>query len=183
MKISGIAGGGLFVLACLVASTVLAAESPEENGVKRKLRVGTFDSRALAVAYAASDANNKYVQGLREQHDKAKEAGDDKRARQIEAEAEAQQQRLHEQGFSTGRVDNIIGLFEDQLPQIAKQAGVDLIVCKWDIVHRDPAAQFVDVTLLMVKPLNPSEKTLKVMEELAKHPPLPIEKVRKLKCK
>ncbi len=47
-------------------------------------------------------------------------------------------------------VPSAIARIEDRLPDMAKDAGVDVIVSKWTLTYRSPAAKFVDVTGLIV---------------------------------
>ncbi len=148
---------------------------------KPGLRVGTFDSRALVMAYAGSKEFNDKIKAMMDEHTKAKQAGDQKTVQKLEAEGKAQQQRFHEQGFAATPADDILERIKDSLPQIAKEAGVDVIVSKWQIAYRAPNAEMVDVTDLIVKPFNPSAKTLRNIEEIKKVKPLPREEVLKHK--
>jgi Skp family chaperone for outer membrane proteins len=159
---------------CLIY-TLVRADDPGAKTEKAKLRVGTFDSRAIVIAYAHSAEFTQSLKKLMEEHDKAKAAGDEKKAKELEEKGKAGQQMFHMQGFSTASVNDILEHIKDKVPAIAKQAGVDLIVSKWEIVYQSPDAEFVDITNLMVKPFNPSEKTLSVVNELGKHPPIPLE--------
>jgi hypothetical protein len=88
---------------------------------------------------------------------------------------------MHQQGFGTAPVDNILKHIEHQLPAIAREAGVDVIVSKWQITWQAPGVETVDVTDLMVKPFKPSERTLKTIAELRRHAPIPNEKLKNLK--
>jgi hypothetical protein len=63
---------------------------------------------------------------------------------------------------------------KDDLPKIAQEAGVDIIVSKWEVVHKNPSIEIVDVTSYLVKLFNPDEMTLKLLEELPKQPPVPL---------
>jgi hypothetical protein len=155
----------------------LAATAAE----KEKLRVGTFDSRAIAAVYAASDFNNAYVKRLKQDYDQAKTAGDKAKLAEIEAEANAHQDRLHQQGFGTASVADILEHVKDKLPGIAKEAGVDAIVSKWDIAYRAPAVEFVDVTPLLIKPFQPNERTLRIIGDLSKKPPVPAKELKKIR--
>jgi hypothetical protein len=160
---------------------VFGGGRPATAAEKQKMRVGTFDSRAVAVAYAASDVNNAYIKRLKETHDKAKTAGDKAKLAEIEEEANAQQERLHQQGFSTASVADILEHVKDKLPAIAKEAGVDAIVSKWDIAYQSPTVEFVDVTPLVVKPFQPSARTLKIIEDLGKQSPIAEKHLKKAK--
>jgi hypothetical protein len=58
------------------------------------------------------------------------------------------------------------------LPAIAQAAGVQLIVSKWDIAYQSPEAELIDLTAEIIKPFQPSDRTLKTIEELKKLAPL-----------
>ncbi|MHB1037622.1 MAG: hypothetical protein ACYC35_05740 [Pirellulales bacterium] len=171
----------LAVVGSLAIVSQAVAQAPGEKAEKVKLRVGTFDSRAVAVAYARSEPFKREIAQLMQQHKEAKAAGNAEKVKQLEAEGEARQKRLHIQGFSTGSVDNILAKIKDQLPAIAKEAGVDVLVSKWDVVYQTPTAECVDVTARMLKPFHPDEATLRTVEELKKHAPISLEEAENIK--
>ena len=85
-------------------------------------------------------------------------------------------QRLaHERVFSTGNIDDIISMLSSELPGIAEEAGVDIIVNSWDIIYKHETVQFVDVTDLLVQFFNPTEEALETIEEIKVTPPVPME--------
>jgi hypothetical protein len=169
-------------LALLRFAPLTAADSAAGGAEKPRIRVGTFDSRAVAVAYAGSDRMDRQLKQMREQYEQAKAAGNQEKIKQLEAEGCAGQDQMHQQVFSTASVDNVLAQIRDKLPAIAKEAGVDVLVSKWDIVYRDPAAQTVDVTDSIIKPFNPKPRALQTIKELAKHQPIPLEQAKKMKC-
>ncbi len=172
---------GVIVLAGLAAYTTVGAvraEQPEQKASGLKVRVGTFDSRAVAIAYVGSEVFGQYMKGLRAEYEKAKAEGDEKRVKELEAEGPALQALLHKQGFSTWPVDNILEHIKGRIPEIAKQADVDAIVSKWDIVYQRPGVEFVDVTDLLVKPFDPNEKTLKTIKEIQQQDPVALEELK-----
>jgi hypothetical protein len=147
------------------------------------LRVGAFDSRAVALAYAQTAEEPGYAphfNRLMDEYKKAKASGDVNEARRLETQGHREQDQLHRQVFSSGSIANILEKIKDQLPGISQQAGVDLIVSKWDIAYQIPGTQTVDITQAMVKPFHPSEKTLRVIQDLEKTPPIPLEEARKI---
>ena len=87
------------------------------------------------------------------------------------------QKRLHEQGFGTASVDDIIARIEDKLPGIAKEAGVDVIVSKWTLTYSSPAARFVDVTGLIAAEFDPDERTLKMIRSTVETEPIPLDEI------
>lgn len=169
------------VLAGLAVFTTVGAGVPEEKTSGAKVRVGTFDSRAVAIAYVRSEAFDRHLKGLRAEYEKAKAAGDEKRVKELEAEGPAGQELVHKQGFGTWPVDNILAKIKGKIPKIAKQADVDVIVSKWNVVYQRPGVEFVDVTDLMVQPFDPDESTLQAIKELLKRAPVPLEELKKHK--
>jgi len=135
----------------------------------------------MAVAFAPSEVHETSLKALIKEHAEAKAAGDEEKAKRLEAEGQARQDLMHQQGFGTAPVDNILKHIEDQLPAIAREAGVDVIVSKWQITWQAPGVDTVDVTDLMVRPFKPNERTLKTIAEIRRQAPIPNEKLKNLK--
>jgi len=169
-------------LAGTLVATLLGmgrAESPATKP-EGKLRVGVFDSRSLAIAYAGSKAHSAQVERLMQQHRDAKTASDQAKTEQLEQEGQAGQELLHEQGFSIAPVNNILEEIKDQLPAIAKEANVALIVSKWEVAYQNGSVELVDVTERLVKPFQPKEKAQRHIEQIQKKSPLPILELKRL---
>ncbi len=182
------------LIACAVCGTVIGlllmsamraepAASDVAAQAAKPVRVGTFDSRAVALAYYRkvyqSPEFTARLKKLKEEHAQAKAAGDEEKAKRLESEGRGEQARSHSQVFGSASIDEIMAKIKDQLPAVAKQAGVDLIVSKWNVAYRSPDAQFVDVTESLAKLFQPDENTLKMIRELPKHPPLSAEELKK----
>jgi hypothetical protein len=144
---------------------------------EKALRVGVYDSRAVAVAWGNSAEFHKSLEATTADYKKAKEAKDDKRVKEIETKMKAQQRRLHEQGLSTGSVASIMAKVKERLPEVAKKAGVDVIVSKWELNYQSPEAKVVDVTDDVVALFNVSPKGLEWVKQIKAHAPLPIEQI------
>jgi len=171
----------VLVIGSCVIYSIVQAENPESKTTKTKLRVGTFDSRAIAMAYVNTDDFKQALHKLKDEYKKAMADGDEKKAKELGAKGEAQQRLLHTQGFSTASVGEYLEHVKDKIPAVAKEVGVDVIVSKWDMVYQSPDAEFVDVTDQLVKLFNPDEKTLKIGEDLRKIPPISLEEARNIK--
>jgi hypothetical protein len=165
----------LIVTALLLFAGIVFGQTPE-----KKVVVGTFDSRVLAVAYYNTEAHISYVEGLKTEHAEAEAAGNEERVKELEAIGEASQELAHKQAFSTWPVDNILGIIEGEIPELAQQADVDLIICKWDIVYQRSGVEFIDVTDLMVKLFNPDEQMLEMLQQMKKQNPIPLEELEKM---
>ncbi len=168
------------VLAGMVMQPTVGTEQPEKKASRPGARIGTYDSRAIGLAYIRSDAFDEKLEQMNAELEKAKAAGDKKRVQELEAWFPTQQAVAHKQTFGTAPVDDILEPIKHQIPGITKQANVDLIISKWDTGSQWPDAEFVDVTLLMIQPFNPDESTLKMItEQLPKLDPIPSEKLEK----
>ena len=166
------------VLAGLAMYTTVGAQQSQEKISGSKVRVGTFDSRALAMAYYRSEAFLRQINDLRAKYEKAKAAGDEERVKELEIEGSAQQELMHKQGFGTWPVDNILERIKGKIPEIAAQADVEVIVSKWNIVYKRSGTEFVDVTGHMVKPFDPDEDTLRMIKEIQEQDPVPLEELK-----
>jgi hypothetical protein len=142
------------------------------------LRIGTFDSRLVALAYARSEHFQKKLQKLHDDIAKAKAAGDDALVKKLSATGPQLQHHIEQQSYSTWPIDEILEIIQGELPAIAKRARVDVIVSKWALVHQPADASFVDVTAQMVAPFKPSEATKKILEDMAKKQPLPLDQLK-----
>jgi hypothetical protein len=169
-----------YVLACLTAATRITATA-EEGGAAR-IRIGTYDSRSVAVAFAGSAPFNEWMAGLKTDHEKAKAAGDTERVAALEKEAQARQRLMHQQGFSTAPVEDILATIKDKLPAIRAKAGVEALVSKWDKAglakYRD--AEQADVTMALIEAFNPSERQRKSAIDIQKHKPISLEQARNI---
>jgi hypothetical protein len=137
---------------------------------KETLRVGTYDSRAIAHAFGLSAMAKEFVSDMREKYDRAKKEGDE----ELMKESEALRQVMAQQGFSISCVADILEKVGAELPKVAKEAGVDIIVSKWEVMYRNPVVEIVDVTSDLVKLFNLDEQSLKVVESLQESPPVPL---------
>jgi hypothetical protein len=143
------------------------------------LVIGIYDSRAVAVAYAQAGGDAKTLTDLQRQMKDAKAAKDTKKMDQIKAEGANLQVLRHLQAFSSAPVDDILETVKDQLPAVARDAGVLAIVghvdCQLD------GAVTVDVTDQLVALFHPSDRTLKIIADLRRHEPLPMTQVLGMK--
>jgi hypothetical protein len=141
------------------------------------MRVGTYDSRAVALAYYNSAGQRQAMQDMQAEYQKAKAAGDERRIKVLEASGPARQELMHQQVFSSCTISNVIREIEDRIPAIARDAGVVLMLSKWDVTYRDASIEYIDVTMQLVRLFNPEEKVMKWIEEMKAQPPIPIDKL------
>jgi anti-sigma factor ChrR (cupin superfamily) len=174
------------VVCMIVAWGCVRAEEVGTKKTNANVRVGTYDSRAIAVASVDSERCSKqteWLKNLKAEQDKAKAEGNQKRVAELEAEGQAHLKLRHKQGFSTAPVDDILANIKDKMPDIAKAANVSAIVSKWDkeTLAKYKSAELVDVTMALVDALHPNERQRKWAVEIQKHPPITLEEAENLK--
>lgn len=168
MAVLGACGLGSALLACAVGAGGVGATSAD--GVL----LGTFDSRAVAIAYYNSPPFQEELAEAFAELEAAKAAADTERVAELEAYGSALQESMHAQGFSTAPVDDILARIESELPAIARAAGVDVIVSEWQLVYRALGAQAIDVTMALVDALKPDAKGRKAALEIMEQEPAPM---------
>jgi hypothetical protein len=155
----------------------------QDQAPKTQERIGVYDSRAVAVAFAGSAAHEKELQRLMTEHKKAKDAGDLDKAAKLEAEGKARQVKAHKQAFSTAPVDDILAHITNAIPEIQRTAGVIAIVSKWDetVLKKYSRAEKVDVTMGLVDAFKPNERQRKSAIEIQKHKPISLYQAERIK--
>ena len=162
----------LVVVVALVTGRVAGMSKPK--GESSAISVGVFDSRAVAGAWYRSQAHMKQISEMKAEHRKAKANGDEKLATELEKKGSGSQEAAHKQVFSNEPIDNVLKRIENDLPGIAKAAGVDVLVSKWEIAYQDKSAKFTDVTWEMVNLFEPDEATVTLVKEILVTEPIPI---------
>lgn len=168
---------GVVCVVVVSGCVLFAAGKPAKKTAGDGLVVGVFDSRAVAVAYARGPLNEKALQKKMAEHKKAKKAGDTEKVKELEAWGQAMQDRIHKQGFGTVSVKGLLEHVKRDIPKVAKEARVDIIVSKWDLVYEKKGVELVDVTDLIVRGFEPDAKTLKIIKGLGKWRPYSNEEI------
>ena len=163
----------------LVAATLTVCVGPAtaEKATKPSMKIGVYDSRGIAIAYARSAEFGESMARLRADYEQAKAKGDSAQVKQLGQEGLWMQVRLHQRGFSTAGVGDLLVKVAGALPGVAREAGVVLIVSKWEMPYQDASVEVVDVTLPIARLFKPDEQTLKILGELKDQKPVPFDEV------
>jgi hypothetical protein len=168
------------VLSLLVGSAAVLAQP--DAGAKAsasqervKVRIGVYDSRAIAVAYAPSRFNP--VREKMAEHQAAKTAGDQQKVKELEAWGEEHQQMLHFQGFCRVPVSDLLQPVKARLDQIAADEHLAAIVMSFDVTSVD--VEIVDVTDRIVELYEPNERTREMILKVRKSEPIPLTSIGK----
>jgi len=175
---------GLLILSLVSAAggqTRAAGSAGEANDEWQ--RIGIYDSRAVAYAFFWTDDQQAKRNEQIRAADAAKAAGDTAQFEKLSRALSDAQEKIHRQVFSSAPVDDALSAIEPRLPEILKQAGVAALVSKWDApaLRKYPSAVQVDVTDLLVAEFKPTEKQLKVIEEIKRQKPVPLDQIDKMK--
>lgn len=165
------------ILSTTILLTILVAtRAPiiaDEDVTSTKIRIGTYDNRAIAIAFAASPFNP--VKAKMEAYEKAKADGDQQQMKELEAWGKKLQRQLHRQGFSTVPVSDLLQHVRGKLPDVAKTMNVVAIVRASD--YAAPGVELVDVTDELVELFDPSEKTLKNIQSIRPKAPVDLDEI------
>jgi hypothetical protein len=161
----------LFSLFTIPANCVFAQKN------KGAFKIGTYDSRVIVFAYSRSQLFADHQKKFGLQSDSVTKAKDSTKLKELSVKAMSYQHLLHQMVFSSGSVLDIIGLVKDKLPEVAKQAGVVMIVSKFEVNFSDPSIEIVDLTNAIIPLFNPKENIEKMAGEIGKTKPVPIEEL------
>lgn len=163
----------LLVAVGITALTSLSpGEAPARDGM---IRVGVYDNRAIAIAFAPSRFND--LSEKRQELEEAKAIGDEARVAELDEWGRELQKRLHRQGFGRALVDDLLVHVEDRLPEVAQSAGVDVITLQCDFASE--RVVLVDVTDELVQLFDPSPKTLEYVRQIRKQAPLDPDEIER----
>lgn len=143
------------------------------GGAAPAARIGVYDSRAVAVAYAASRFNP--VREKMKEMKAAKAIGNQPKIKELEEWGQAHQRQLHRQGFGRVPVDDLLAHVKDQLPAVAGRAGVVAIAMSCDWTGAE--VETIDVTDALVALFEPSARTLSIVRDMKGKAPLPLDEI------
>ena len=164
---------------CLLAGmfAVSAGAATAAKPAKATMKIGVYDSRGVAIAYARSPEFGKSMMKLRADYEQAKAKGDTALVKKLGQEGPWMQVRLHQRGFSTAGCGDLLAKVADGMPGVAREAGVVLIVSKWEMPYQDASIEVVDVTVPIAKLFKADEQTLELLGELAANKPIPFDEI------
>jgi hypothetical protein len=161
------------MLTVIVIGGALAAVGAAPAGNQpqtAKVRIGTYDSRAIAVAYAASTFNP--VAAKVKEHEAAKQAGDAAKVAELEKWGESHQRMLHFQGFGRVPVGDLLEHVKDGVAKVAADRGVAVITMACD--HAAAGVEVVDVTDDLVELFGPSDRTREMARKVRDAEPVSL---------
>ena len=143
----------------------------------RPVRIGVYDSRVVAYAHFVTNAVQNKLKSRMAEAKAAEQSGDKEKFDKMKKDFRLGQRQVHRQVFSTAPIDDILQEIKDQLPEIKKQAGISVLISKWNKkeLKQYPSAEKIDMTNLLVQVFKPTEKHLKMIESIKKAKPVSLE--------
>jgi len=164
---------GFLTAATLAAMLGMNQRPGQDENPSHPIRIGIYDNRAVAIAYAASEFNP--VSSKVKELEIAKTEGDAEKIAELETWGRTHQRHLHRQGFGRVPVGDLLEPVKHRLPALAQELGVDAIV--FDCNFAAPGVETVDVTLDLVTLYQPSERTMKWIAESLKTDPIDLDTI------
>ena len=161
-------------VACILV-LVSATIFPQQETAN--LRIGTFDSRCVPLAYGRSAEFIQLRDSIETLYSKAKDDSNKAKIVEIEQYKPTMQVLLHQQVFSNGSINNIAEKIKEKISAIAKQNKLNMILSKWEITFTDGSVELVDITDQLTALYNPDEATKKIIDNIKAMEPVPIEKI------
>jgi hypothetical protein len=136
-----------------------------------KLRIGTYDSRIIAIAYFGSKHFTRFAEQT-ERMKTAKEKYDTAEIANINKEMSLRQRMMHEQGFGKGTVCYLMDEIKDKISEFAKNEKLNIIVSKWELNYYGTNVEIIDVTEKVANLFEPSKSLKDIIPEMEKNSPV-----------
>ena len=153
--------------------------APSATERSPRVRIGVYESRAVAVAYARSHFNP--VQQKMAEHAAAKQAGDEKKVKELEEWGQQHQRALHFQGFCRVPVTDLLEHVKPGLHKILADQRLVAISMSCDVTSAD--VELVDVTDQIVDLYEPSAQTRETISQIRKVEPASLSSVAQMSDK
>jgi hypothetical protein len=170
--------GPLLILTLLMTLLSSSGLAPDAMAVSKSdrtdgstLRVGIYESRAIALAFGRSELNMSRVRELKQKHRQAEAEGNEEAKVECETLGPRWQELLHRQVFGDAPIPDILAILEPRMAEVREASGVDLIVT--GVVATGDNIEVVDVTQEMMALFDLDEDSIKMANEIKSHPPIP----------
>jgi hypothetical protein len=164
----------LMVLVMMSAILVTGSITGTVQAQKKSpaLKIGTYDSRMVVMAYAKSDLFKKKMQQVSKESEAQLQSKDSVKMKEGALKMISFSYLLERTVFTSASATSTINLVKDEFPGLAQKAGVSLIVSKWDLNYSNPDIEIIDVTPMIVALFDKAGTGTKAAEEFAKQAPM-----------
>lgn len=137
-----------------------------------KIRIGTYDSRLVALAYYNSKDYEKFITEFNRQYKLAESKKDSATIKKLLVKGPVLQRMMNDRIFGKGSINLILDEYKVNIAVIGKANNVSLIVSKWEVEYKVPGVEFVDLTWKIMAIWNPSEQVIKWAKNGEKEQPI-----------
>jgi hypothetical protein len=137
-----------------------------------RIRIGTFDSRLVALAYYSSTDYEKFVADFEKQYSIASAKNDSATMKKYLIKSPLMQRMMHDRIFGKGTINDILDNYKEKVSAIGKANNVVMVVSKWEVEYKTPAVEFVDLTWKIMDIFGPVEQVIKWAKDGEKQPPI-----------
>lgn len=166
------------IVGCEASSQARTSAHSREAAELEPVRIGVYDSRAVALAFARSEEGQQYVADLHARYQAAVAEGDEPAAQSLREQGEAHQVRLHLQVFGNAPADDAMARIQSNLSSVAQAENVVAIVPAAEF--HDHTVEIVDVTEAIVLLFSPTPETLRLARQSRDVKPIPIEQAARI---
>lgn len=159
---------------CFVSLFFLGSGSQDRERIGQTVQIGTYDSRAIAIAYGNSEEGQAAITSLMKEFHSAKEAKNDSLVGALELRAQMHQKLMHMRAFSTAPVDEFFQAHAADVAAIARKAGVEAVVPEFELLWYGDGVETVDLTSELAAIFHPTEQGMKWAEQCRASKPLPL---------
>ncbi len=173
------------ITACLVMTIIgceKTARVDESNEAQPQQRIGVYDSRCVAVAFAGNPEHEARTAQEMAALEAAKQQGDPDSIAAADKIVWDSRKRLHHQGFGTAPVDDIFAFYPEQLEAIKQKHNLVTLVSQWDkqTLKTYRNTEQIDITVDLIDMLNPNARQRRSALSIRDHKPLTDKQVEKV---
>lgn len=166
---------GMAMVIFMIINPVVQPASAQAG--KAGIKIGTFDSRVIALAWSRSEAFKAHMVRINQESEAAEKAKDSTKLKELSVSMMSFQHLLHQMVFSNASAGFVMAVVRDKLPELAKKEGVTMIVSKWELPFADASVQAVDLSMKVAALFNASEDISKMAGEIAGQEPVPLDEM------
>jgi hypothetical protein len=163
------------VTLAVVITAGLALSPLSAQTKSSKVKIGTYDSRVVVLAYSTSDQFREKMKRESDESDVLMKSKDTVKMKEGAMKMITMSHLLERSVFTALPASFVIDLVRDKFPEIAKKAGVSMIVSKWDLNYSDPSITIIDLTDQVAALFDPEGKGAETAKEITKQAPMPAD--------
>lgn len=137
-----------------------------------KVRIGTFDSRLIALAYYSSKDYDKVIADFEKEYKDANLKHDSSLIKTLLVKGPVMQRMMNDRIYGKGTINDILDNYKERVAAIAKAENVVMAVSKWEIQYKIPNVELVDLTWKIMDIFHPGSQIIEWAKEGEKEVPM-----------